>query len=254
MSYLKQYILEQQVQYRGIFQRPVQVVAHLFFTNGGGQCMKGNNFCETASFGKMIPFHQWYADTMTLDEIKSYYTDFSAEREMDEDHKRKLDMATRLHEINSGRFPAPDSDAIWETVVSEFHSEMDAILDFDENCLFDSHWWLCQIKEVQALYEEEYGDRIPGGWMLRLSKDYIPSAKSRNDEQGGLNHRTTEMFMFHMYEAVVEAFKIYYAGVLEKNDPLLDQMTEEKHPDCTVRKIITRDLELLNTLIEEYNT
>jgi hypothetical protein len=224
------------------------VVAHLLFCNGGGQAMKDNNFCESAEFGKLIPFHHWYADTKTLEVMTEHYQEYSSEREMEEDHKRKLDMATRLHEINPERFPKPDSDALWDGVVNDFHEEMDAIEDFDAANLFDKDWWLNQIKEVQVLYQEEYGDRIPGGWMLRLSEGYIPCAKSWHDTNGGLMYRVTDMDMFGMYAAVVAAFKQYYTELLEKNDPSLDQLTEEKHPDYTIRRIVTRDLELLNTL------
>lgn len=246
MSYLKQFIFEQMIKYRTIFETPVQVVSHLFFMNGGGQCMSGNNFCETVSFSRLVPFHQYYAQTLSLEDNKQYYLEHCAEAELDGEFKRQKDMLKLLSEIHSGR--KTSNEKIWQDLWSKLNEKLKAIKDFSTENLFDSEWWLAQIYVVQANYHREYGDHMPQGWTLHLSEGYIPTAKSRYDERGGLKQDRSDPEMYCMYVAVVHAWIAYYTQTLEKNEAWLDKSEHPDSPKHTVRMTYERDWELLRSL------
>jgi len=128
--YLIQFIRETQVKYPNISRSPLEVLKHLFFTNGNGYSVKNNEFQTTVVFWRSVDFSSYYKEERSTEDCLEYYDRMYYEQEVAEQVRTFRPMNLNLSKAKNEE---PMSDEDFELSIREKLSHRYDKVDWVDN-------------------------------------------------------------------------------------------------------------------------
>lgn len=230
-NYIKQYIRESQINYPSIFPKPINVLKHLFFTNGNGYEIVNGNPVEYVDFGRYVKLEDYYSSYKSYEDCLEYYKEYKLDANVNESFRSRKGWNDKLKESSSEalRNMYKDDDELYKAIYQDAINDLNNIEVLDDSRINDVEYWIDQIKDCKY---------FP---LLRLYEGFY--------DLGKFNIRT-ESSLLKLSKIIVNAYIKFYDNIndedLEKylwdSGPRLSNALDHKEE---LDKILENDLSIL---------
>lgn len=204
--YLVNYANEIQSKYYNSMRTPLDVLSHLFFTNGNGYCVEDGNLCEWINRRKVYLKDSYRDSSVTLDDYIEMDERRNGEQEIDS-IKQYLQDVHNLY-LKKGKTFTETPD-FFQMAVDDYSGRLAGMVFMSEvplEDLFKSDYWYNTLLNSSCLR------------MIYISKGYylLDSFNTNTDQD-------TLKIGLAMCEAYKRYFKMYTSGTLIhdwKNDSI----------------------------------